>query len=226
MLMWSNSRPMVYFTIMLMQKPANLLWRMLAIGLLAGWQASAAEKPASTNAAAPAAAAAAPAAAADAAAAPAKKPADLFDSVIAKGKGVQIKRSELDDAMVSIRSAAMARGQSIPPEQLSMIEQQILERLIQIQLLMSKATDADKTVGKESTEKRLESIKARAKTEENLNRQLKSMGTSMEQLRAKMNEEATAENVLERELKIVVKDEDVKKFYEDNPAKFEQPEMV
>src|SRR5512133_382226 len=219
MLMWSNSRPMVYFTIMLMQKPANLLWRMLAIGLLAGWQASAAEKPACTNAAAPAAAA-------DAAAAPAKKPADLFDSVIAKGKGVQIKRSELDDAMVSIRSAAMARGQSIPPEQLSMIEQQILERLIQIQLLMSKATDADKTVGKESTEKRLESIKARAKTEENLNRQLKSMGTSMEQLRAKMNEEATAENVLERELKIVVKDEDVKKFYEDNPAKFEQPEMV
>src|SRR5260370_23096101 len=39
-------------------------------------------------------------------------------------------------------------------------------------------------------------------------------------------EEAPGEGVLEGELKVNVTDADVKKFYDDNPAKFEQPEMV
>jgi peptidyl-prolyl cis-trans isomerase C len=41
-----------------------------------------------------------------------------------------------------------------------------------------------------------------------------------------MTDEAIAEAVLERELKVNVTDADVKKFYDDNPSKFEQPEMV
>jgi peptidyl-prolyl cis-trans isomerase C len=47
-----------------------------------------------------------------------------------------------------------------------------------------------------------------------------------DQFRDKMTEEATAQAVLERELKITVPDGDIKKFYDDNPSKFEQPEMV
>lgn len=150
----------------------------------------------------------------------------MFDSVVAKGKGLEIKRSELDKAMISIKSAAASRGQTVPPDQLMLVEQQVLDRLIQIDLLLSKANDADKAAAKESTDKRLEEITARAKGEEAFTRQLKSMGTTPEELRSRMLEEATAENVLERELKIAVNDSEVKQFYEDNPAKFEQPEMV
>jgi peptidyl-prolyl cis-trans isomerase C len=158
---------------------------------------------------------------------PAPKISDLFpDVVVAKGKGVEVKRSQLDDAMVSIKSTFAARGQSPPPEEMSHLEQQILDRLIQIQILLLKATDNDRAAGKETCAKRLDQIKARAGSEEVLNRQLKSVGTSQEELRAKMTEESTAQIVLERELKINVSDEDVKKFYNDNPSKFEQPEMV
>jgi peptidyl-prolyl cis-trans isomerase C len=45
-------------------------------------------------------------------------------------------------------------------------------------------------------------------------------------LKAKMNEEATARVVVERELAIKVSDDEVKKFYEDHPADFEEPEKV
>lgn len=194
---------------MFMRKSTYLAALLMVAGVLAYAPATTAQAAATTNAAAPA------------------KPIDLFgDTVLAKGKGVDIKRGEFDEAMVSIKSAAAARGQTIPAEQLAMIEQQVLDRLIQIQLLLAKATDADKAAGKENTEKRLEAIKTRAKGEEALNRQLKSMGTSMEQLRTKMTEEVTAEIVLERELKVSVSDDAVKKFYDENPAKFEQPEMV
>ena len=162
--------------------------------------------------------------------APGKNPpkvTDLFpDEVVAKGKGVEVKRSQLDDAMVSIKSAFAARGQDLPPEEMNRIEQNVLDRLIQIQLLLLKATDKDKIEGKETCAKRLEAIKTRAGSDEVLARQLKSVGTTPQELQAKMTEESTAQVVLERELKINVTDQDVQKFYENNPSKFEQPESA
>src|SRR5215472_5946082 len=72
-------------------------------------------------------------------------PEDLFaDTVVARGKGCEIKRAQLDEALVSIKASAAASGRSIPPEQMNMFEQQILDRMIQIQLLLTKATDADR----------------------------------------------------------------------------------
>jgi len=168
-----------------------------------------------------------PAAAAPPPPKPATKAPDLFpDPTIAKGKGFEIKRSQLDDAVSSIKATAVARGQQVPPEQLLMMEQQVLDRLIQIQLLLAKASDTDKAKGQETCSKRFENVRTRAGSEDALNRQLKSVGMTQEQLRAKMLEEATAEAVLERELKINVSDEEIKKFYDENPARFEQPEMV
>jgi parvulin-like peptidyl-prolyl isomerase len=163
----------------------------------------------------------------NAAAKPTDKLTELFgDPVIAKGKGVEVKRSQLDSAMIGIKSAAAARGQMPPPEQVQLIEQQILQRLIQIQLLLNKATDADKAKGREATDKRFVLIIKNAGSEEAFDRQLKSVGMTREELRTKMAEEASAQAVLERELKITVTDEAVKKFYDENPTKFEEPEMV
>src|SRR5882672_6998891 len=94
------------------------------------------------------------------AARPKTKTADLFsDAVVAKGKGFEIKRSQLDDEVIRLKGLAAARNQPIPPEQSSQLEKQILEQLIQIQLLQSKATDADKTAGKDLAQKRLQDAK-------------------------------------------------------------------
>ncbi len=194
---------------MFMDLWTNRLLALTAAGLLTATSAGAAAAPATTGA-------------------PAKpKAPELFpDTVVAKGKGFEIKRSQLDDALTGLKSAAAARGQVIPPEQVAMLEPQLLDRIIQIRILVGQATDADKTVAKEASAKRLEAIANRAGTQEALNRQLKAMGTSQEELRTRMIEESTAEAVLERELKISTTEAQAKKFYDDNPAKFEQPEMV
>jgi len=69
--------------------------------------------------------------------------ASLFgDPVIAKGKGVEVKQSALDEVVLGIKSAAAAHNETIPPAQLLGIESQMLSRLIQIQLLLQKATPA------------------------------------------------------------------------------------
>lgn len=159
--------------------------------------------------------------------APAKSDKDLFaDSVVAKGKGFEIKRSQLDEALISFKASVAARGQNIPPEQLSVFEQQMLDQLIRLQLILGHANDADRATGKTLAAKRLENIKTRAGSDENLVRQLKSVGMSLDDLSKKVTDEAVAETTVERELKVQVTDEEVKKFYEENPAKFEQPESV
>ena len=163
--------------------------------------------------------------------APGSKPADkiseLFgDSVVAKGAGFQIKRSELDAAAMGIKAGATARGEKFTADSALMLERQVLDRLIRIQLLVNKATDADKTKAKEATDKRYELYLKQAGSEETLVRQLKSMGMTTEELRRKMLEEATADAVVARELKAEATDAEAKKYYEDFPARFEQPEMV
>ena len=162
---------------------------------------------------------------------PTSKPSDkiteLFgDSVVAKGTGVQVKRSELDAAAMGLKAGATARGEKFSSDQAIMLERQVLDRLIQIQLLLAKATDADKAKGKEASDKRFEQIQKRAGTEEALLRQLKSVGMTLEELKRKMSEESVAEAVVSRELKADATDADAKKYYDEFPARFEQPEMV
>ena len=165
------------------------------------------------------------------AAKPSAKPADkmtaLFgDPVIARGTGFEIKRSQLDTAMIGIRSASAARGQPIPPEYIDMYERKVLDQLVQIQLLLQKATAADRAEGKANAETNLAIMLKRAGSQEMFDLQLKSVGLSSEEMHARMIEEATAEKVVEREMKVNVTDEDVKKFYDDHPSRFEEPERA
>lgn len=200
---------MVHFSDMFMRMKPNFLVLLLAAGLLT--MSARGEAGAGTNAAS---------------AKSGDKIAALFDNVVAKGKGVEVKRSQLDDALVNVKASASAQGQAISAEEMSKIEQQVLDRLITVQLLTGAATAADKARGTSLCATNLEEFKARLGSEEALVRQLKSVGMSLEDLRKKITEEMTARAVLEREMKAQATDDQAKKFYDENPAKFEEPEMV
>ena len=158
---------------------------------------------------------------------PAANPTSLFgNTIVAKGKGVEVSQGQLDEEVVRLKAQAAARGQIIPPEQIAMVDRQVLDQLIQVQLLQAKATDADKAAGKALAEKRFEEAKTRLGSEEALNRQLKVMGATREEVLTKWSEGASAEAVLKRELKVNITEEEVRKYYDDNPARFEEPEKV
>jgi parvulin-like peptidyl-prolyl isomerase len=158
---------------------------------------------------------------------PAESMTALFGNpVIAKGKGVEIKQSELDEVMTGMKSAAAARGQTIPPDQMNLIQVQMLNRLIQIQLLLQKATDADKADGKKKADEQLSELLDKAGSQATLDRQLQAVGMTAGELRSKVTQEATATAALTRELGVSVTDAEVSQFYASHPEEFEQPEMV
>ncbi len=162
---------------------------------------------------------------APAAAKPGVKLEDLLpDPVIAKGKGFELKRSELDDVLASLKASAIESGQAIPPTRLPQIEVQLLDNLIQTKLFLAQATDAQKARGKEEADRRWDSIKKKAPSEEALAHALKARGFTVEKLQANLKDEATAQQVMFD--KVSVSDADVKKFYDDNPSKFEQREVA
>ncbi len=159
----------------------------------------------------------------------AKKDKELFpDKVIAKGKGFEIKTSELEESFVAYKASLAARGESLPETRRDTVEAQLLDRMILTKMLLQKATDADKHSAKTNTDTFIARTKAQFPTEERFNQQLKAAGMTMDEFRSRFQEQATCEEVIERELKakIKVSDETAKKWYEEHPKNFQQPERV
>ena len=161
---------------------------------------------------------------------PAAKAEPLFsDPVIAQGKDIEIKRSQLDEAFVNAKAAAAARGTQISDGERDMLQARLLDEMIVSKVLGAKATAADKDKAKESAQKFIADSRKTFPTEEKFLERLKlNKLNSVDDLEKKLIGEAIPNLVLEREMKSLVKvtDADVKKFYTDNPDKFEQPETV
>jgi parvulin-like peptidyl-prolyl isomerase len=148
------------------------------------------------------------------------------DPAIARGKGFEIKRSELDDVMTGLKSAAAAHGQTIPQARLVQFEGQMLNRLIQVQLLLQNATAADKAEGAQKASLQISNLLERAGSQQALDRQMKALGMTPDELRSKVTQESTAQEVLTRVLNVTVTATEVTNFYAAHPADFEEPEMV
>src|SRR5512136_3052611 len=66
-------------------------------------------------------------------------PGSSGDPVVAKGKGVEIKRSELAKAIARAEAQVAARGRIVKPDERIEMERQLLEQLINNQLVLAKA---------------------------------------------------------------------------------------
>ena len=156
----------------------------------------------------------------------------LFNNtLVAKGKDVSVSRTQLDDEIVRTKAVIAAQNRTISPEEMPMMEEQVLDKLVSQQLILVKATSADRAKGKEEFEKTIQKIKTNAKiTDEQyntrLNQQLRLLNLTKEEWEKQNAEQATIPVILARELNVSTTDEDAKKFYEENAAKFEQPETV
>lgn len=145
--------------------------------------------------------------------------ASLGNPVIARGTGVEIKRGDLDEAMAAIK-------QTIPPAQIILAQKQILNSLIDTKLLLAKAKDEDKAAGKKAADLQITAMIENVGSQAAFDQLLKTNGLTETGLRAKRTEDATAEAVIQRELKINITDDEVKKYYDAHTADYEQPEMV
>ena len=144
------------------------------------------------------------------------------DPDIVKGTGFTIKRSELDQVVSGAKANAAAQGQELPPG----FDASVLDQLISTQVLLQKATDADRVAGQADADKEYAILVKRAGSPEAFQRQLQAVGISVDQLRAKAAQEATAIAALKRILNVNVTGDEVQAYYTNHPSDFEVPEMI
>ena len=144
------------------------------------------------------------------------------DPVVVKAKGFQIKRSELDQVVSGAKANAAAAGQQLPPE----FAVSVLDQLISIQTLLQTATVADKTAGQIDADTQYTNLLKKFISPEAFDRQLKAVGMTVADLRAKATQEAVAKAALKRQLSINVTDDEARDYYNKHSADFEQPELV
>src|SRR5689334_14399632 len=91
----------------------------------------------------------------------ATKTAPLFaDEVLAKAKTFEVKRSQLDDAVIGFKANAAARGEplNISTEDL---EKRLLDKLITVESLKTRATPEDRTTATNKADKLIADMQGR-----------------------------------------------------------------
>jgi parvulin-like peptidyl-prolyl isomerase len=149
------------------------------------------------------------------------------DDVVARGKGFEIRQSQVDEAIVAFRANAAARRQVITQPRAE-VEAAVLDKLIIIAALNQRATEADRVKGTNSADKIIGDLQAGAGGPGAYERQLKVAGVTPEKFRADVIERAISEHVTEREVKakIEIPAARLREFYQTNRARFEMPETL
>ncbi|MBM3876704.1 MAG: hypothetical protein FJ386_08310 [Verrucomicrobia bacterium] len=154
---------------------------------------------------------------------------DLFpDKVLARSTNITIKASKVEEEFAAMRSAMAAQGKVIREAERLTYEKRILEHFIVTELLLIKADDADRAKAGEKVTAFLDEMRKRVGSEEALRRQVESTGAIYEVYKGRLLETAIAKQVLTRDIKdkIQITTGAAQKFYDDNPSRFETPEMV
>ncbi len=148
--------------------------------------------------------------------------------VVAKGRGLEIRRGQLDDAFIAFKANLAARGQNMAENKREAAEAQLLDRMIVTQLLVNQATAADQEHAKTNVVKFLAESRKMASSEEDFVRHLRSLGMTLAQFTNRVVEQAVSEEIIGREVKskIKISEADAKKFWETNDEAFKQPELA
>jgi parvulin-like peptidyl-prolyl isomerase len=132
----------------------------------------------------------------------------------------------LDGVIDGFKAKAAGAGQTIPPDALPQITGSALNTLIANQILLQKATDADKADGKKEADQYVAQVVKHYGTQEVVEQQLKATGKTFDGWRAEMTQQTTATAVMIRELNAAPTDAEIKKYYDDNPKASEIPEQA
>jgi peptidyl-prolyl cis-trans isomerase C len=139
-----------------------------------------------------------------------------------------ISRIQFEREMDGVKQQLQAMGQPMAEEQLAELQKDILENLISTELLYQAAQKQGVEVTPAEVDEKFGSLKQRFPKEEEFAKVLAKMNITESDLKAQLGRGMVIEEFVDQQViqKISVSDEEVKAYYEKNPALFTQPEQV
>jgi peptidyl-prolyl cis-trans isomerase C len=163
---------------------------------------------------------------------PAEKPAVAADpkpdDVVARLGDKTILWKDLDPEVNRVKERFQRNGRMLPPERLPELRYNVLDQMITRDLVLQEARGHEPTNLDEKVKEQLATIKQRFGSDEALTKALQEDGMTEADLAKQVREGVLMEDMLQAYVDSHVKitPEDVKAFYDANPAKFQRPESV
>jgi len=155
-------------------------------------------------------------------------PVAKVPSVVAKVNGKEIKAHEFNRLW---RQLEMERRQPEgvkDPQEQEALKQDILQRLIAVEVLVQKADEMRIQATGEDVEKQIREVQERMGGEEPMKEALRLHGLTPEEYRADVLRGLKIQRLLQREVldKVVLDPKETRDFYDSNPEIFKVPEQV
>jgi parvulin-like peptidyl-prolyl isomerase len=156
------------------------------------------------------------------------KTTDPTTEVLVKGKGVTITRAQLNEEIRCYRERVGSLKAELPE---ATVNRRVLETLIDRDVVLAHAIEADKTKAREKFQSDVKETKTARKQsdmvfEESLSYRLLQWGLSRERWEERMIEIYTKQMVIQREVASGITEEQIKEYYREHVSRFEQPEML
>ena len=150
------------------------------------------------------------------------------DRVVVKAEGFEVKKGEVDQAVLEYRANLAADGKQVPPGARDEIREKIRDRIVALRVVLGLATEDDRKKGLDIAEKFIKAAKDEAKSASEYKRKLMTRGFTVDRWEAQIRDKEVSTVVLDRLIrsKITVSDQELQEYYLANPEEFQRPELL
>ena len=158
-------------------------------------------------------------------AAPPKPVPEKLPDVVARVNSEDLKKTEFEDAL---RAIERRNQRPIPAERRDEILRGVLDELVTYTMLRQEARAQGVVVTDAEVDAQLQQLKLKSGGEEGFTKALKEQEMTLDRLRADTRSQLAVGKLIETHVALApaATDADAKDFYDKNPERFKQPEMV
>lgn len=156
------------------------------------------------------------------------KNADDPKFIVAEGNGFKITRADLDQQIQTKLGQMGIPPGSIPPEQLKPFEADVLDELINMEVVVTAAKKANLSGIQEEADALFDRLSGSFPDKADFEARLKEVGFTEKTFRDLIYRQTLIQKYLESRfpVEVTVEEAEAKKFYDDNPEYWKQPENV
>ncbi len=147
------------------------------------------------------------------------------NSVVATVNGYKITKAELD-RQVSILMPRSFFHSTVTPKKLKEVEKDALKELVKKHLLLKYAEKKGYKIADSILDREEKKIRKAFGSDENFETGLKRANLTYEEFRRELRNDLLMQKLYDKEIRVKLDDDDLKKYYENNKFKFKRPEKI
>jgi peptidyl-prolyl cis-trans isomerase C len=143
--------------------------------------------------------------------------------------GVVITQEDVNRQMFILEQHLLStQGTAIRPDMVPTLRNQILNRLIELELFYQEAQKQKIVVEEKEVSEKMDALKSSFPSEKVFQDEMRQMNFTEETLRTRIKKDLAVRQLVEKDILVHVKvtDEDAKSFYDSHPDLFKEPEKV